>query len=299
MKPLKRLVRILTLSLLLMGFAESPSPLSALCAQTWSYTFQKGDTLGRVSQKLYGTSKKWKAIAKWNQLKPPYSIQVGQVLTLLEKPAPKKQKSNQLKTWSYETQDNEILGEISEKLYGDSSLWIDIAHWNHIQEPYLVPAHTPLVLYKEPKTPPEEVEKQGQAQAAKKHRSPHISYHPKTDTYSYKDKNPERFEDSNAEDFLEYSGETKEAHEVFEEGRDLFEDRNFQEALLAFRKSKAKDDTPIAVWIYEMRCLRGLNRRKEAKKVAQALLSKQPRLKHVSYIQAVLEQKKPKKDEFP
>lgn len=49
-----------------------------------SYTVQKGDTLQKISQKFYGTTKKWKKIFSANQdsLKTPDKVYPGKVLRI-------------------------------------------------------------------------------------------------------------------------------------------------------------------------------------------------------------------------
>ncbi|MCX5701405.1 MAG: LysM peptidoglycan-binding domain-containing protein [Candidatus Omnitrophica bacterium] len=48
------------------------------------YTVQKGDTLQKISKKMYGTTKKWNTIyeANTNTLKGPNKIYTGQVLNI-------------------------------------------------------------------------------------------------------------------------------------------------------------------------------------------------------------------------
>lgn len=43
-------------------------------------------TLGEISRSVYGTTKRWKEIAKWNNLRPPYYVRTGQILRLQEAP---------------------------------------------------------------------------------------------------------------------------------------------------------------------------------------------------------------------
>jgi nucleoid-associated protein YgaU len=49
-----------------------------------TYVVQKGDTLQKISEKMYGTTKKWKNIYDANQniLKSPDDIRVGQKLVI-------------------------------------------------------------------------------------------------------------------------------------------------------------------------------------------------------------------------
>ena len=47
-----------------------------------SYTIKKGDTLGSISKKFFGTTTKWKEIAKANGISDAAKIKVGQVLQI-------------------------------------------------------------------------------------------------------------------------------------------------------------------------------------------------------------------------
>jgi nucleoid-associated protein YgaU len=62
---------------------ETPSTVSGPVAGT-TYTVQKGDTLQKISQKFYGTTKNWYKIYKANTdvLKGPDKIRPGQTITI-------------------------------------------------------------------------------------------------------------------------------------------------------------------------------------------------------------------------
>lgn len=49
-------------------------------AQT--YVVQKGDTLAKISKKLFGTTKYWKKIAKYNNINNPKNLKVGMTLKI-------------------------------------------------------------------------------------------------------------------------------------------------------------------------------------------------------------------------
>lgn len=53
---------------------------------TASYVVQKHDILGYISLRHYGTSRKWKKIARWNNIENPRFIRPGQKLHLWEAP---------------------------------------------------------------------------------------------------------------------------------------------------------------------------------------------------------------------
>lgn len=47
-----------------------------------TYVVQKGDTLAKISKKVYGTTKKWKKIAEANNLTNPKALKVGKTLQI-------------------------------------------------------------------------------------------------------------------------------------------------------------------------------------------------------------------------
>ncbi len=61
---------------------ESASPEVAEPANIEKYTVQKGDTLQKISQKFYGTTKKWNKIFEANKdkLKAPNKIYPGKII---------------------------------------------------------------------------------------------------------------------------------------------------------------------------------------------------------------------------
>jgi len=64
--------------------AESTVAEGASEEVTEDYTVQKGDTLQKISQRYFGTTKKWKKIYELNQdkLKAPDKIRPGQVIKI-------------------------------------------------------------------------------------------------------------------------------------------------------------------------------------------------------------------------
>lgn len=71
-------------------YIESNSSMSA--DNSWSggsvttgyqtYTIKKGDTLGSISKKFFGTTTKWKLIAETNNISNPGAIKIGQVIEI-------------------------------------------------------------------------------------------------------------------------------------------------------------------------------------------------------------------------
>ena len=66
-------------SVVVVGPAETPTLIT-----TQKYTVREGDTLQKISQKFYGTTKRWNEIYKANQrvLKSPDQVYPGQVLQI-------------------------------------------------------------------------------------------------------------------------------------------------------------------------------------------------------------------------
>ncbi|MFZ2955406.1 MAG: LysM domain-containing protein [Candidatus Ozemobacteraceae bacterium] len=50
--------------------------------KTGTYVVQKGDTMAKISKKVYGTTKKWKKIAEANKIKDPKALKVGKTLKI-------------------------------------------------------------------------------------------------------------------------------------------------------------------------------------------------------------------------
>ena len=62
-------------------FAE-PVMTEPAPASEESYVVSKGDTLAKISKKFYGTTKKWKQIAEFNQISNPKALKVGMNLKI-------------------------------------------------------------------------------------------------------------------------------------------------------------------------------------------------------------------------
>lgn len=55
---------------------------AAMSGQASEYKVEKGDTLAKISKKVYGTTKSWKKIAEANGIKNPKSLKVGMTLQI-------------------------------------------------------------------------------------------------------------------------------------------------------------------------------------------------------------------------
>src|SRR4051794_30682870 len=88
-------------TLLLLGLAALLDSGSVLAAEGphadkhWTYKVHRDETLGEISTRLYGTTKRWRRIAKWNQLEKPFAIHRGQKLILLEPPTLSKKEGDE------------------------------------------------------------------------------------------------------------------------------------------------------------------------------------------------------------
>ncbi|MCF7822728.1 MAG: LysM peptidoglycan-binding domain-containing protein [Candidatus Marinimicrobia bacterium] len=86
---------------------------------------QSGETLKKIAQKYFGSTKNWRDIYELNRfsLKSPHMIYVGQSLKIREK-----------KVDDYfmihEVQPGETLRSLAEKYFGNENAWRDIYRWN-------------------------------------------------------------------------------------------------------------------------------------------------------------------------
>ena len=55
---------------------------AAMSGHASEYKVEKGDTLAKISKKVYGTTKRWKKIAEANGIKNPKSLKVGMTLQI-------------------------------------------------------------------------------------------------------------------------------------------------------------------------------------------------------------------------
>lgn len=73
------------------GFRSDSKPVEAKEATGTSYTVARGDSLSKISRKIYGSSKHWRAIFEANrdQIDNPDLIHPGQQLRIPPAPADK------------------------------------------------------------------------------------------------------------------------------------------------------------------------------------------------------------------
>ena len=127
------------------------------------YSVQKGDDLWKISEKFLNSGYEWKKIADLNNLKPPYTIEVGQELlipfpgnisgdgaitenTISPTATPittqpstiSEDISNPIETNTYVVVKGDNLWNIAIRAYGDGYRWIDIAKANNLINPDLI-----------------------------------------------------------------------------------------------------------------------------------------------------------------
>ena len=106
------------------------------------YKVVSGDSLSKISEKLYGSGDMWPVLARVNNIANPSLIYAD---TNLEIPA--KEKAQELKTQmtqtTYQIQTGETLFTIAEKMYGNGSKWIVLDQANHVGR---LPNGNPLIF---------------------------------------------------------------------------------------------------------------------------------------------------------
>lgn len=68
------------------GDPDFPPRLELSAPPLATYVVEQYDTLSEISIKLYGTSRRWREIARWNGLEDPHKIRSGKRLLLEEAP---------------------------------------------------------------------------------------------------------------------------------------------------------------------------------------------------------------------
>ncbi len=64
--------------------APIPGESGGYEGKTTEYKVEKGDTLAKISKKVYGSTKKWKKIAEANKISNPKALKVGMTLQIPE-----------------------------------------------------------------------------------------------------------------------------------------------------------------------------------------------------------------------
>jgi nucleoid-associated protein YgaU len=90
-----------------------------------AYYVMRGDTLGTISEKIYGSKKKWKSLQQMNGLADPNKIYPGDVIyfTLDESSKAFAEKYELGTRQSYTVAKNDTLSQLAQKFYGTQGAW--------------------------------------------------------------------------------------------------------------------------------------------------------------------------------
>ncbi|MBI4037802.1 LysM peptidoglycan-binding domain-containing protein [Candidatus Curtissbacteria bacterium] len=106
------------------------------------YKVVAGDSLSKISEKYYGSLDKWPVIAKANNIANPNLISVDAELKI-----PSKEEAENvfldMTITSYKVNQGDTLFAISEKVYGNGSMWTRIATANNVGR---LPNGNPLIF---------------------------------------------------------------------------------------------------------------------------------------------------------
>jgi nucleoid-associated protein YgaU len=107
-----------------------------------SYVVEKGDNLGAISMKVYGTSRHWKRIQEANRISDPTALQVGQTLSIPAidgavavppRETPVRELSDGRRSYTVRKGDSFYI--IAQRELGDAMRWREIQELNRI-DPY-------------------------------------------------------------------------------------------------------------------------------------------------------------------
>ena len=106
------------------------------------YKVVAGDSLSKISEKLYGSQELWPVLARENNIVNPNIIFVDATLKIPAKSDAEKIKSEMAIT-SYQVQSGDTLFLIAEKVYGDGSKWKVLNQANNVGR---LPNGNPLIF---------------------------------------------------------------------------------------------------------------------------------------------------------
>lgn len=110
--------------------------------QGQEYTVAEGESLSKISEKVYGSQDFWTVVARENNISNPNVVHVGTKLQLPGKSEIETLKAESTAT-SYKVAAGDTLFTIAEKVYGDGSRWQVIARANRLGQ---LPNGNPLVF---------------------------------------------------------------------------------------------------------------------------------------------------------
>lgn len=90
-----------------------------------TYVVQRGDSLWAIAKKLLGDGKRYLELAELNGITSPYTIHVGQVLSI---------NSDRL----YTVESGDSPWRIAQELLGDGRRYVEIVQLNSLKEPYTI-----------------------------------------------------------------------------------------------------------------------------------------------------------------
>ena len=233
--------------------------------KTWNYTVQQNETLAEVSTRLYGTTRRWPELAKWNSLSKPYRLQTGQKLVLRRAPklSPAKGRAAVEAMWRKQisarglvrVEPGESLSEIALRLYGDASLWTRLAARNRIGKSDLLQPGQILMLPRTPKV---------RKKAALGHpiappvAAPVVAPAPVAAPVAAA---IAEVEEPKSEELVAEEN----ADQAFARGKYYFEKAQFKLAVVHLRRARSLNPKQSAAWIYEIKSLRSLKAQDSAK----------------------------------
>lgn len=114
-----------------------------------AYVVEQGDTLGKISQKIYGSNGRWQEMATLSGITNPSRIFPGDLIyyTLDEAAVPFAAAYESIQKNEEQVQPGDTLATIAQRVYGTTTAWRSIWRQNdHIENPDLVPPGT-AVMY--------------------------------------------------------------------------------------------------------------------------------------------------------
>ncbi len=279
---MKKRFFILSVSLLFQGLLDRPAAFAGMLNSQENETVlkfktvvQSGENLGQISTRLYNTSKRWKKIAEWNGLVPPYSVRTGQVLKLAEEPP------------LSEEQGHQALLQMWRKRFG---LPLDTPIRSLASlAPHTTPAQSTHEIVKKAVTPAPPALSQKEEKMVEETKKENKTFQVNNEIDSIKDVSKmDKKEIEKVEKNIEALAEPQfEAKGYFELGQKFMQAKQYEKASAAFRKSRTMDPELLGPWFYEIKALKLLFKDDEAKKVVVELLDHKPELKDLPVLQTV------------
>ncbi len=223
--------------------------------------------LGEIAIRLYGRVWMWPKMARWNALAPPYHLEIGQWLDLLEAPTISRAEGDLrlLEMWRKQLNRREQLLAIPRhKLSPRDRKMLDAIEAE--RRAGEVKLASEIKIRKQV-----EIKMQEEQEAARKRQIASIQ----------RDRAIEG-EKTEVEEALE---DPVSPESLFAQGQELFEKGEQAGALDRFHRSRKSDSDPLPPWFYEIRVLRLMKRVDEAKAVGRELIEAHPEVKDLPMLQ--------------